>query len=247
MIRPFITACKTLTIIPIPGKDCDDFSKSLAFFPFIGGIIAVFEIGVWQIGLHSMAKFPMITAFFMVAFGIIINGAIHCDGLADFCDGFFGGKIKEQILLIMKDPRNGSFGTIALILNIGFRFILYMALISENAVSVVACSFVFSRSMQGFMVSFSKSARNGSGTAGAFLQGKSSKSIMIVSILIAAVTLGFLFGYIKVSILLIASLISTLLFMLVCHKKINGITGDCIGALNEITEDMILFIGILVI
>jgi len=246
MIGSFITAWKTLTIIPLPGKDSKDFSRSLIFFPLIGIFFAVCEGCVWKIGSGLFSTYPVVTAFFMMMCGIIISGGIHCDGLADFCDGFLGGKNKEQILTIMKDPRTGSFGVIALILDLGLRFVLYRILLDANAFAIIICSLVFSRSMQSFILSFSRYARK-EGTAAPFLQGRNYKYLNILSILLFSIGLACLFGIFKVSILLCIPLVVTLIFMKVCHIKINGITGDCIGAISEISENIVLLTGVLLI
>jgi adenosylcobinamide-GDP ribazoletransferase len=188
-----------------------------------------------------------VTAFLMVAIGILLTGAIHCDGLADFCDGFFGGKTKDQILSIMKDPRIGSFGVIALIMDLGFRFIAYYALISGKAFFVIAFSLVISRIMQSGCIAFLPYARQEAGTAAPFFGAKSLKWL-VLAVCVVSYFIGSLFsGFIKPGFLFLSGIAATFIFLLFCRRKIGGITGDCIGACSELVENSVLLCGLFLI
>jgi adenosylcobinamide-GDP ribazoletransferase len=247
MMGSFITAFRTLTIIPLPGKDTPVFSRSLVIFPVVGAFIALCEYGIMIAGEHSLPKFPVVTAFFMVLAGVLLTGAIHCDGLADFCDGFFGGKTKDQILSIMKDPRTGSFGVVALIMDLGFRFLACYILISGKAFFVIAFSLVISRTMQSFCIAFLPYARNDGGTAAPFFGTKSLKwiaaSVCVVSYFISSMFSGFLVSGMFFG----AGIVVTAIFCMFCFKKINGVTGDCIGACSEFVETCILICGLFLV
>jgi adenosylcobinamide-GDP ribazoletransferase len=244
MIPALVTAFRTLTIIPVPGKDTAVFSRSLVFFPLAGAIIALCEFAIMAAGEHVLPKFPAMTAFFMVSAAIILTGAIHCDGLADFCDGFFGGKTKDQILSIMKDPRTGSFGVIALIMDLGFRLLSYDILISGKLFSVIAFSLVISRIMQSACIAFLPYARTGGGTAAPFFGAKSSKWLVSVAFVISFAAGGMVSGFIEAGILFLSAMIVTVMFLLFCKRKISGVTGDCVGACNELVENTVLLAGL---
>ena len=48
---------------------------------------------------------------------LLMTGALHEDGLADFCDGFGGGgSDRQRILDIMKDSHIGTYGVLGLVL-----------------------------------------------------------------------------------------------------------------------------------
>jgi adenosylcobinamide-GDP ribazoletransferase len=247
MIRPFITAFRTLTIIPLPGKDATLFSQSLVFFPVAGAFIAVCEYGIMIAGEHFLPRFPAVTVFFMVMAGVLLTGAIHCDGLADFCDGFFGGTTKDQILSIMKDPRIGSFGVIALIMDLGFRFIAYYILISGKAFFFITFSLVISRIMQSGCIAFLPYARQEAGTAAPFFGAKSLKWL-VLSVCVVSYFIGSQFsGFANAGMLFVSGIVVTAAFLLFCNKKISGITGDCIGACSELVEDGVLLCGLFLI
>jgi adenosylcobinamide-GDP ribazoletransferase len=244
---PLLSAIRTLTILPIPGKDTAVFSRSLFYFPIPAVLIAAGEYGVYKFGITFLSSRISLIAFFMVLTGIFLSGAIHCDGLADFCDGMFGGKTKDQILSIMKDPRVGSFGVIALISDLVLRFLLYQSLLKTSSLSVIIMSIIFSRIMQAISVSVLPYARAQGGTAAPFSGDKKSKWLAILSLMLTTSLSLMFFDEKKILLcVLIASLITTIL-LIFCKKKINGVTGDCLGAISEISENGILMAGLFLI
>ena len=63
-----------------------------------------------------------IAAGVMLAVMVVLTGALHEDGLADFADGIWGGQTPDRRLEIMKDSRIGSYGALALVLSLGLRW-----------------------------------------------------------------------------------------------------------------------------
>lgn len=244
MIPSFITAFRTLTIIPLPGRNAADFSHSLVFFPLVGAFIAEAEYAVMVAGNHLLPHYPLITAYFMVFSGVLLTGAIHCDGLADFCDGFFGGKNREHILSIMKDPRSGTFGIIALIMDLGFRFLACYILITGKAFYVIAFSLVISRIVQAICIAFLPYARKEGGTAAPFFGARISKW-RVIFVLVVSYLIGSAFSGLSITgTHFLCGITVTMIFLFFCKKKIGGITGDCIGACSEISENSVLLCGL---
>ncbi|MDR3717078.1 MAG: adenosylcobinamide-GDP ribazoletransferase [Puia sp.] len=123
--KTFLTAVMFLTRIRVPaGIDHhpDYLQRSPRYFPLIGWIIGVICASVFLLfkALFS-ADFAILGS--MIA-GILATGAFHEDGFADVCDGFGGGWTREKILLIMKDSRIGAFGAIGLLAMLGSKFLL---------------------------------------------------------------------------------------------------------------------------
>ena len=58
----------------------------------------------------------MVAVLMAIVVRLLLTGALHEDGLADFLDGFGGGSDRERILAIMKDSHIGTYGVIGLIL-----------------------------------------------------------------------------------------------------------------------------------
>ncbi|MBN8532621.1 MAG: adenosylcobinamide-GDP ribazoletransferase [Rhizobiales bacterium] len=98
-----------------------DFSRIAWAVPIAGLIIGV--IGGLAGALAMLAGLsPMIAASLTLATLVIITGCFHEDGLADACDGLWGGMTPERRLEIMKDSRIGSYGAAGLALSLLIRF-----------------------------------------------------------------------------------------------------------------------------
>ena len=125
LIRVFVTALRTLTIIPVPGKDTDKFYLSIIFFPFIGAFLGAVYFGLNYLLETFMPQLALLNAGFLLLALTVLTGALHADGLADTADAFFSRKPKEKTLEILKDSRLGTFGTAALVFDFLLKFILY--------------------------------------------------------------------------------------------------------------------------
>jgi adenosylcobinamide-GDP ribazoletransferase len=241
MLGPLVTALRTLTILPIPGKDTDDFSKSLLFFPLAGGIIALVAYPFFLLCHLIPQQLHGVGGLLFTLTSIAITGGLHIDGIADVADGFFGGRNKETILKIMKDSRIGTFGGIAIVMDLLFRFVLYEFIITSLTYVPVLLSMIVSRSAQAIVLSSCSYARGPEGGTAAPFSGSRSK-IPLLFVIVTVMYGGFLFFF-KPEPLLI-SLVTVI--VTVCgavwyyYRRIGGITGDCIGSVNEIAEILFL-------
>lgn len=112
------------TRIPCP-KNIDHspeyINKATRYFPLIGWIVGA--ISFFLFWLSSLVFDSNIAVLFSLIAGILVTGAFHEDGLADVFDGFGGGWTKAKILEIMKDSRVGAFGVIALIFLFALKYL----------------------------------------------------------------------------------------------------------------------------
>src|SRR5690606_33227086 len=93
-------------------------SATVWAYPIVGALAALPAALVLWVAAGTL---PMdIAAILAIAVSLVVTGALHEDGLADFCDGL-GGRTREERLAIMRDSRTGSYGVLALILSIGLR------------------------------------------------------------------------------------------------------------------------------
>lgn len=237
MFRPFVTALRTLTILPVPGKDTDDFSKSLLFFPIAGGIIALVSYPFFLLCQLIPQQLHNVCGLIFTLLSVAITGGLHVDGIADVADGFFGGRNKETVLKIMKDSRIGTFGGIAIVLDLLFRFVLYGYIITNLTYLPVLLSMIISRSAQAVVLASCSYARGPEGGTAAPFSGSRTKLPLLVIIL--AFIYGSFFFFSKsepLTISLIAVIIAVCCAVWYYYRRIGGITGDCIGSINEISE-----------
>ena len=93
MLSALVTAMRTLTVLPVPGRDTDTFSRSLFWFPVVGLLLGLMQAALGYFG-HQFAWNELAAALVLLG-GIALSRGMHADGLADVADGFWGGRAKE--------------------------------------------------------------------------------------------------------------------------------------------------------
>jgi len=242
MFGPFVTAFRTLTIIPLPGKETDEFPLSILGFPlvglFLGGVVLLFYY-IMQFWTAPAAPLFVLLALSAESF---LTGALHLDGLGDCADAFPGKRDQKQILEILKDSRMGTFGVCAIMFDLLFKFLLWSFCFEQAHIRIILISLVISRTMQGCLLVTMPNARS-EGIASAFAGNHFLRHKILAGIMLATVSASCVilsptsFTFIAT---LFAAAVVTFLWALYCKKKIRGITGDCLGGLNELVELTVL-------
>lgn len=233
LFRGLAAAIRTLSIIPVPGRDPDSFSTALYWFPLVGLLLGAVQL--FFALLVSRADWLEFAGFVMVFSGLLLTRAIHADGFADLVDGFWGGKNRESALRIMKDPSVGSFGSLALISLLLLKWIAATRLLGFGAYSSLLSGVLLARSVQVVLASLFPYARPEGGTAVSFVSGAGWKQIVVNLALVFLL----LFLLIDLSIGLVAlssALVAAVLVGFASWRKIAGVTGDVLGAASELTE-----------
>ncbi len=236
-MKRLLIAFQFLTVFPFntpKGVEAQDYGRSLVCFPVVGLVIGSMLSALTL--FRGFLPAPVLAATVLIA-SALITGALHLDGFADTCDGFYGMRPKEEILRIMRDSRAGAVGIIGVALLLLLKFSLISSMpknILWRALIMMCC---LSRWLQAG-VCLLPYARN-EGKAELFIKYACKKDIIIggVFTIIASCVL---FGLKGVTIFF-SSLIPALLFIRCAKNKIGGMTGDTIGAVNEITEVSALF------
>jgi adenosylcobinamide-GDP ribazoletransferase len=245
-LRIFFTAIMYYTRIPCPAwvdhKE-EYLNQATKYFPLVGWIVG----GVAAVVFFIFDLFfdSSIAIVLSMAASILSTGAFHEDGFADVCDGFGGGWTKEKILLIMKDSRLGTYGVIGVVFILAMKFLALSAindlpgiptsvflliLVSSHALSrFFAASFIFTHSY----VRLSEDSK-----------AKPVASNIRVSHLYLAGIFGF-FPFVSVAIFSQSYLFCLILLPLILlrqylgyyfKKWIGGYTGDCLGAVQQLSE-----------
>lgn len=199
----------------------EHYEHVVPFWPlaglFTGGVMALV---FWCSSLFLSMGTSVVMA---IAARVILTGALHEDGFADFCDGFGGGTSRERTLAIMKDSHIGTYGVLGLILYLLLTYNVLSA-ISQHLpvivmVIVIVLTDVWSKMMSSMIVCFLPYARTQSEAKNRLVYKHGS------------------FPYIR-ALLSILSLSAPLLCVLFCwmKRRIGGYTGDCCGATFVIVE-----------
>lgn len=234
----FLSAIAFLTVIPVKKTTPWDDRGKLFYFPVVGFLIGML---LWM--------FDSISSCFLndagrsladIIFLIIISGGLHLDGLADSFDGLFSHRDKDTVLLIMKDSRTGVFGVIAVLVVLACKWAGISSGFPEYRWIFLVFIPAFSRSAMLFGLTFMPYARKEGGIASELAGDEDGKQLALVLI---PVLLPFFFNWrIAIAFNLITILIVSF-WLYICHKKIEGVTGDTLGALGEIVEAALFFAG----
>ncbi len=230
-----LTALRFLTIIPLPWlreKDSEYFLASVKYFIFVGvliGIVASFTCKI----LLPFIPHPILSVF-AILFLASMSGFLHLDGLADTADGFFSARSKEKILVIMHDSRSGAMGVIILIFVLLAKFAALTSLSSENLLTTIFFMPICGRCAIILSMTFLPYAREEGGLGKLFY---AEKGWVLPFLAISVFLLSGYFVSLHLTILLLATVVTTTFFFGVwCKKIIGGTTGDTLGAICEITE-----------
>jgi adenosylcobinamide-GDP ribazoletransferase len=232
MLKSLILSFQFLTRLPINiNVDYNEknICKSQLFYPFVGMVIGIISGGIYFAFSYINKD---IASIFAVLSLILVTGGLHMDGLSDTCDGFFSAREREKILLIMKDSRVGSFGVIALILDILLKYILISNL-NKNVLVILMLSCANSRLMILMLISYGKPARKDGMAVTEMKANKRKYSIICLITYAVFITFAFSPYYL---IPLLVSFLASLLLAGKSYKIIGGLTGDVYGACNEICE-----------
>ncbi len=226
-------AVATLTRIPVGtlAAPVPSLAASRWAFPIaglaVGGVVGAFHF------LFVLSGIPMLVAGFLaVGIGIIVTGALHEDGLADCADGFWSGGDRVRKLDVMRDSRNGTFGTLALALSVLLRGAAIAALSSPFL--AIVCIAVLSRAAMVAAIEWLPSAREDGLGASVADEGT---NLLFCGVFGVAVCLLFVWSFGVGALLALAAMIITgLMWGRLARRQIGGQTGDVLGGLQQVTE-----------
>ena len=219
------------------------YRSVVEWWPLVGWLTGGVMAAVLYLG--SMV-FPYTLAVLLaIVVRILLTGALHEDGLADFFDGFGGGTSRERILAIMKDSHIGTYGTLGLILYMALLFFSLCALPSSSTPFFVLAADPYAKMLSAQAVQMLPYARDEQTAKSGVVYRKYSLLAGIglaVQGLLPLALINFLFFILNSSLftlhsslLYVPALVMYFLYLYI-RRRIGGYTGDCCGALFLLTE-----------
>lgn len=250
MTREFVTALQFLTRIRLfrdPDYDDGLFGRSVKFFPLVGLLAGSILAGV---AVLTGGWLPgTVRSTLLVTLSVFITGGLHCDGLMDSADGLFSGRARERMLEIMKDSRVGSFGVIAIILLLLWKWALLHDLPDSLLVPALISMMTFGRfAMILAILRFPYARPEGMGKAFALYAGTHSLGPALATLLGLLAVFYFVTGPLVCGIAAAAALAAILFafwFGRWTTHKLGGMTGDTYGAVTELSELVVLIVFVL--
>lgn len=239
-MRGFVTAFRTLTSLPLPGREADSLADALPFFPVVGAIVGgAVASSVWLI--TSYLSWPAGAAVAAVALSAWLTRNLHLDGLADVSDALGAGGPRDRMFKAMKDSRIGAFGAVAIVLDSLIKFVALSRLAEAGAWGWIFLPFVLSRTILVQMSLFLSYATSREGIARAFVAD--AKPWHLAAAVIVAGIISFAsVGLMAVAAILIAAACGLALTWW-ARRTFGGVTGDLLGAVVETTETLLLMLA----
>jgi len=213
-----------------------DLARSMLWFPWVGLILGLgFWAGLWVFQVFS----PPLAAALLLTLTVLATRGLHLDGLADTVDGLGGGQTPPARLAIMKDSRLGAFGAMSLFLALLLKFTLFLAFAGKTAAPAGLILFpVLSRWGMVLLAFLSPYARPEGGLGQAMTTGVTGETL--VGATGGALFLAFLISGTPGLLLMAAGAAAVWLLSIYFQKKLGGVTGDVLGAANEVLEILAL-------
>ncbi len=251
-LRHYLLALQFFTRIPVTGRlaawvgfSPDMLRASSAHFPGVGWAVAACACSVYALlyyGLGAAPATPWVAAALSTASTVMLTGGFHEDGLADVADGLGGSQERERALDIMKDSRIGAFGAMALVLVLLTKIAL-LALLGQRGLSPALAALVGAHVASRFfplllvrvLTHVGDSARSKSKPlADQIAPAQLAAAAAWCAIPLVVIALGEGALFVLIAVLLGGA--STALLARWFFKRLQGFTGDCLGAVQQITE-----------
>ena len=243
-LRALLQALQFLTTLPAPATQYSPRSQaaSLVYYPLVGlliGLLLMLAAALLQ------GKPPLLASALCLAGWVLLSGGLHLDGLIDLVDGLAGAHGNPQRLLaIMKEPRVGALGVIALVLTLLLKWAALLVLLTEAPLLVLVVAPLLARAsvlLLFLWLPYRSEAGIASGYSELVAPGRLLGAVLAACILTAAVLPMRPFCLV---LLMIALAFACYRWFLLKH--LGGFTGDGAGAWIELTElAVVVLLGLL--
>ena len=245
-MRSLLAAVMMFTRLPLwrfVNVDKRYFADVIKFWPLVGFLTGATTGGVLWLAAQVL---PLgVACVLAIVARILLTGALHEDGLADFFDGFGGGTSRERILSIMKDSHIGSYGVIGLIVYFFLLWNLLTSLPLSFACSVLIAGDTVSKLTSSQIINFLPYARKEEESKAKVVYNRMSQGEFAFGLLCGILPLTLLLPY-RYWIAIIFPLAVLYLLYRLMKRKLQGYTGDCCGALFLLSE-LSFYLGVVIL
>lgn len=263
-IREFLLAVQFFTRIPVTGALAEwvGFSPAMlrasaAHFPGVGILVGAVAAAVYAVLLALLPDTgfaPLVAAVLSTVVTVLMTGGFHEDGLADVADGLGGSYDRHRALEIMKDSRVGAFGAMALVLALLAKVAMLALLGSVDGApngfdaapfkgwyvcSALFAGHVVSRTLPLLLIAWLPHVGDVAGSKSKPLADAISGRSLLVAFVWCLMALAPVLLMQEATDLIVAcsfSLIALLWMHRLFKRRLQGFTGDCLGATQQVCE-----------
>lgn len=223
-----------LTRIPVsaegpPGR------AAVPWFPVVGAAVGAFVGGVYAAAYQIMPS-PL-AALAAVVSGVLVTGAFHEDGFADTADALGSRRTGESGIEVMRDSRLGTYGSIAIVVSILWRVLAIGAMDPIAALVGLVMAHTLGRATSVTLMATTTAARQeGLGRVGVLgVTGPGAAIGITTGLFVSGLAGGWWLGPAVV----VAS-VCLLWLRGITISRFSGITGDVLGAGEQLSELAVL-------
>ena len=218
-----------------PPKEC--YKTVVEHWPLAGWLTgAAMALTLWIGSMYLPYAVAVVVA---IIARLLLTGALHEDGLADFLDGFGGGgHDRSRILSIMKDSHIGTYGVLGLI---AYELLLATVLYSmppQLAAMTIAAADPYAKMVTAQLIMMMPYARTEEEAKNKTIYRKMNWQAGISLAIQGLVPMAAYLWWTGINwelVIFLPCLVMYLLYLLIWNR-LRGYTGDCCGAVCLLVE-----------
>lgn len=245
IIDGFLFAFSYFTVLPTFKHnlkiDKTTYASMLFFTPFSGAIIATITIylAIFLNNVYAPVYAVMVSSIIYLS----LYGFLHLEAIADVIDAWMAKYSNKDIYEIMKEPQIGSIGAIGTFCFILLKLSAIVYLLLDEKFFIFVCIVMLSRLSIIYNLKLFSFHEN-SFFAKSLKQSSSLFLIAIASFFYCLIAL-YLIDIKSVLMLVVVSIVSSIVLLNILKKRFGFLNGDCIGFSIEVTELILLNVGLL--
>jgi adenosylcobinamide-GDP ribazoletransferase len=235
MIHDAAVAFTFLTRIPLHHKPEVALHRVARWFPLVGAVVGGLSGASYWLAAQRMPTTPAAALALLVS--VLVTGGFHQDGLADIFDGLVGGWTPEDRLRILKDSRHGTYGVLAIVLQVTLQISCISSLTPAMGCVAIITAHTLARVVP-VLLMFTPAAPGQAGMGAAYSREIRTRDLAVA----ATIALCVLMPLLRLSVIALAAMlvVPNAVFYRFVRNKIGGIVGDALGAAEQISESAIL-------
>lgn len=240
VLRGARAALVFLTRVPVGGfpYSAEEWRWASAWFPLVGLVVGGVCAAVWWL---VAPLGPWVAAITVLVVSILLTGAFHEDGLADTADALGGAYDRAKIFVILKDSRVGAFGALALVISIAFRLVL-LARLGSAAPAALLLAHCLARVGPVWLMVAMPYVSDAASKSRQVTRAGVAQGVLATAVGVAAVGgLTVVGGSINATAAFAAMILATAVCGWRFRARAGGVTGDFLGAAEQVNEIVILF------
>lgn len=235
-----LVAIGFLTRVPVPVAHVSTLMRVGWAFPVVGAGVGLVGGAITSVAL-DLGLPVAAAAILALAATAVLTGALHEDGLADLADGFGGGRSKERTIEIMRDSSIGAFGVLALVLVTALKVSALVSILGGAEGGGAVAALVVAHAVgRGILVPVADLVPPAASSGLAHGAGRPSREVTLATCIVTAAIALVMLPATATAAAILAAVVVAFAVSVLARRRLDGITGDVLGAIEQIAETAVL-------